>query len=139
MQLKINRWIFFGVIISSFFVMLIGRHLGGPWVLFEIFMILDIPNILQRSDLLTFLPIGCILIGQLLFLLGWRTVKGTKLWLFLSAPLCVLIPLLYIFSTLKEFQKETIQSAIPFFVMVAIFYAHCFLKLKKSTPINSNI
>ena len=132
MQLKTNRWIFFGVIISSFFIMAFGRHVGGPWVLFEVFMILDIPNILQRSDLLSFVPILCILIGQVLFLLGWRTINGTKLWLFLSSPLCVLIPLLYILSTLEEFKKETMQSAIPFFIMVVVFYVHCFLKMKKN-------
>jgi hypothetical protein len=132
MELRINRWVFLGVIVSSFFVMVFGRHVGGPWVLFEIFMILDIPNILQRDDLISFLPILFILIGQILFLLGWRTVKNHKLWFFLLSPLCVLIPLLYILSTLEKYQKETIQSAIPFFIMVAIFYAHSFLKLKNN-------
>lgn len=132
MELKINRWIFFGVIVSSFFVQVFGVHVGGPWILFEIFMILDLPAILQRSDLSSFFPIASIVIGQLLFLLGWRTVKNYKLWLFLLSPLFVLIPLLYIISTLENSQKETTVSAIPFFVMIVVFYVECFLKLKRN-------
>ncbi|QHI36235.1 hypothetical protein IMCC3317_15940 [Kordia antarctica] len=133
MELKISRWIFFGVIVSSFFVQIFGVHVGGPWVLFEIFMILDLPNILQRSDLSSFLPILFIVIGQILFLLGWRTVKGYKLWLFMLSPLFVLIPLLFMLSTLESSQKETTLSAIPFFVMIVVFYVECFFKLKRNT------
>lgn len=138
MELRISRWIFFGVIISSFFIQVFGAHLGGPWVLFEILMILNVLNILQSEDLISFLPILFIVIGQILFLLGWQTVKGYALWLFLLSPLFVLIPLIYMLSTLGNSQKETTLTAIPFFVMIVVFYVECFFKLKRNTSNHLN-
>ncbi|EDP94817.1 hypothetical protein U8527_07855 [Kordia algicida OT-1] len=64
--------------------------------------------------------------------LGLRTVQGYKLWLLLVSPLLVTIPVIAYLMNVTEFQKETTQSAIPFFVMVVIFYAHSFWKLKKN-------
>ncbi|MFK7750313.1 MAG: hypothetical protein AB8B65_18120 [Kordia sp.] len=136
MKLRIKRWIFFALIMSSFFFMVFGEHLGGPWVLFEVFMFLNIHEILDDGDIVNFLPFIVVLIGQLLFLfLGLKTVSGFRLWLLLIAPLLVTIPLIFSISTLIEFQKETIISAIPFFVMVVVFYVACSVKLiKKTTP-----
>ena len=127
-----TRWVFLAVIVSSFFIIMYGRHVGGPLVLFEVFMIADILNILQHNDLVLFLPFLAIIVGQLLFLfLGLRTVTGYKLWLLLISPLLVTVPLIYLLSSLTTFQKETTFSAIPFFVMIVVFYVDCYIKLKK--------
>lgn len=136
MKLRIKRWIFFTLIISSFFIMIYGRHVGGPWVLFEVMMIFNIAEVLERFDFVDLIGFLTIISGQLLFLfLGLKTVTGFRLWLLLIAPLLVTIPLIFSISTLIEFQKETIISAIPFFVMVVVFYVACSVKLiKKTTP-----
>ena len=132
MKLRMTRWVFLAVIVSSFFIIMYGRHVGGPLVLFEVFMIADILNILQHNDLVLFLPFLAIIVGQLLFLfLGLRTVTGYKLWLLLISPLLVTVPLIYLLSSLTTFQKETTFSAIPFFVMIVVFYVDCYIKLKK--------
>jgi len=138
MQLRIRRWIFLALIVSSFFIMIYGRHAGGPWVLFELLGILNFPEFLHRGDFISFIALTSVITGQLLFLfLGLRTVSGVKLWLLLISPLMVTIPLIIMLSELIEFQKQTINSVIPFFVMVVIFYAECTIKLTKSTQLSS--
>lgn len=133
MKLRISRWVFLAVIVSSFFIIMYGRHVGGPLVLFEFFMIADIFSILQRNDFVLFLPFLAVIAGQLLFLfLGLRTLTGYKLWLLLISPLLVTVPLIYMLSFLTTFQKETTISAIPFLVMVVVFYVDCYIKLKKN-------
>lgn len=137
MQLKISRWIYFGVIVSFFFVMVFGAHVGGPLVLFEVFMLIELPNVLQQSGLIDFLPNLLLVIGQLLFLfLGWRTVKNYKLWLLLSSPLCIITYLITYAMSLDQFRAATLQSMIPFFSMTIVFYVYCFMKLKN--PSNSD-
>ncbi|WP_298515674.1 hypothetical protein [uncultured Kordia sp.] len=138
MKLRISRWIFLALIVSSFFFMVYGRHVGGPWVLFEFFIFLNLPEIIQRGDFINFLPFLVVLTGQLLFLfLGLKTVSGTKLWLLLIAPLLVTIPLLIALTEMVEFQRQTTISAIPFLVMVVVFYVECIFKLTKSKQIDS--
>ncbi len=133
MKLRISRWVFLAVIHASFFIIMYGRHVGGPLVLFEFFMIADIFSILQRNDFVLFLPFLAVIAGQLLFLfLGLRTLTGYKLWLLLISPLLVTVPLIYMLSSLTTFQKETTISAIPFLVMVVVFYVDCYMKLKKN-------
>jgi len=133
MKLKIHPLIFLSLIVSSFFLTVYGRHVGGPWVLFEILLISELPTMLFRGDLFNFLLIASALTGQLLFLfLGLRTVEGYKLWLLLLSPLLVVIPVITLLLSVTEFQKQTTQSAIPFFSMVVIFYIYSCWKLKKN-------
>ena len=140
MKLKINPLIFLLLIVSSFFVMVYGRHVGGPWVMFEFFMIFNLPSALFEGNFIGFLIIASVVTGQLLFLfLGLRTVKGYKLWLLVLSPLLVTLPVLFYLFSLQEYQRETVISAIPFLSMVLIFYVHCFLKLKKSAKLNASI
>lgn len=133
MKLRLRRWIFFALILSSFFVFIFGGHGGGPWMLFHFFTLLNLPEILTNSDFGTILSLISVSIGQFLFLyLGWKTVTGYKLWLLLVSPLLVLIPLLIMLTELIEFETLTRMSAIPFSVMVVIFYIECTMKLSIS-------
>lgn len=137
MKLRISRWIFFAVIISSFFIMIYGRHVGGPWVLFEFLVFFNISEIIDKGDFAVLLHCVSVTTGQLLFLyLGWRTVTGYKLWGLLIAPLLVTIPLIFMLTELGEFQKQTTNSAIPFFIAVVIFYIECIFKLTKNRKQN---
>ncbi len=138
MELKIHRWIYFGFIISFFFVMVIGPHLGGPMILFEILILFDLPNALKHKDLLEFVPFLLLVVGQLLFLfLGFNNVKKYKLTLLLLSPLCIVIPLIMFLISKGKYWTETFLSMIPFFSMTIVFYIHSFLKLKQNATLNS--
>ncbi|MEM6686622.1 MAG: hypothetical protein AAF617_12645 [Bacteroidota bacterium] len=130
MKLRINRWVFFAVIFSSFFIMIYGRHVGGPCILFELLIFFNLPDIIRDADLFTIIYFLSIVTGQVLFLyLGWRTVTRYKAVLLLLSPVFVITPMMMMILDLDEFQKQTLMTTIPFFIAICIFYASCIFQL----------
>ena len=130
---KIKTIIYFGMIISFLFILIIDRHFAMPFIMAE-FLALGKLLKFEKNIITNFLPFFLIILGQVFFLIfGIQKVKKIKLILLLSSPLLITIGLILFSETLTGYEKlSTIKTMIPFWVCSLIFYLHTIWKIKNT-------
>ncbi len=77
MNLKLNKLIYIGVIISLLVILIVDRHFALPLIVVEFYAIFNFIKINSLNSFYEFIPISTIIIGQIIFLtLGFK--KGKK-------------------------------------------------------------
>ena len=126
-----KKIIYFFMIISFLFILIVDRHFAIPFVMAEFFAVKTLLSY-EYDQISEFIPFFLIILGQMFFLVfGIQKVNKMKLILLLSSPILINLGLLlFLDELIKAHKISTIKTMIPFWICSLFFYIQYFRELK---------